>query len=319
MANVVRWRTILTLLGGDRRPVASVGGQEGALAPGVQLGDGTSIQATHEAISPSALNDTEWSLGHSSAARLRWSKLSLVREYEADALGDPDPAWRGPEPRSVQDSAAHLLLSDWLALWLVRPVDLGPAFLLHMEDRSNGWILRHITHLDEFVAVPHERSDAFSTADLEKARHVAEALRARPYGTPLGVALTVTHHALTQHIWEFRYAVLWMALEMLLGAKDGGEVTRTLATRAAVLLEDSLTARERRAKAVRVLYGARSKIVHGRAFGSDDPTLVASLRESESLLRDVLRRVLLEPALSAAFDGSDRDAFLERLVLGGSK
>lgn len=319
MAGVVRWRTILTLLGANRRRVTASSAEEDALHAGAGLGAGASIQATRQVISQSTLNDAERALGHSGAVRLRQSELALVREYEADALGDPDPTWRGPEPRSVQDSAAHLLLSDWLALWLVRPVDLGPAFLLHMEDRSDGWTLRQITHLDEFVAVPHERPGVFSIGDLEEARHVAEALRARPYGTPLGVALTVTHHALTQHIWEFRYAVLWMALEMLLGPNDAGEVTRTLATRAAVLLEDSLTAREGRAKAVRRLYGARSKIVHGKAFGSEDPTLVASLRDSESLLRDVLRRVLREPSLAAAFDGAGRDAFLERLVLGGTK
>ena len=70
-----------------------------------------------------------------------------------------------------------------------------------------------------------------------------------------------------------------IALEILYGLGDGGEVQHKLATRAAQFLGASADERYRLFKAVKSLYAMRSDIVHGRSAGLEklDPVLSSAL------------------------------------------
>jgi hypothetical protein len=49
------------------------------------------------------------------------AKHALVAEYEASSIGEPDPAWKGGEPRSIQEGNHEAAMLGNMALWLVQP------------------------------------------------------------------------------------------------------------------------------------------------------------------------------------------------------
>ena len=42
---------------------------------------------------------------------------ALVAEYDAQAIGEPDPSWTGKEPKSIQDVKAEAAILANIALW----------------------------------------------------------------------------------------------------------------------------------------------------------------------------------------------------------
>ena len=56
---------------------------------------------------------------------------SLVAEYGAKAIGEPDPAWVGQEPRSIQCTKSDSAILANLALWLVQPSKVCYTTVLH--------------------------------------------------------------------------------------------------------------------------------------------------------------------------------------------
>src|SRR5258708_5863816 len=52
---------------------------------------------------------------------------AFVLTYPADALGSPDPDWKGPQPKSIQEAKYEVGLMANLALWLAKasPVCFG--------------------------------------------------------------------------------------------------------------------------------------------------------------------------------------------------
>src|SRR5512147_2075028 len=49
------------------------------------------------------------------------AKHALVAEYEAEAIGEPDPNWKGTQPKSIQDLKFQSAMLANLALWLRQP------------------------------------------------------------------------------------------------------------------------------------------------------------------------------------------------------
>jgi len=49
---------------------------------------------------------------------------ALVAEYEAAAIGQLDPTWKGREPKSIQEVKAEKATLANLALWLMHPTPI---------------------------------------------------------------------------------------------------------------------------------------------------------------------------------------------------
>jgi hypothetical protein len=46
---------------------------------------------------------------------------ALVSEYEASAIGHPDPGWGGLQPKSIQDLRFQSAMLANMAIWLMQP------------------------------------------------------------------------------------------------------------------------------------------------------------------------------------------------------
>src|SRR5262249_11941342 len=53
--------------------------------------------------------------------RVSEARYAFVATYGAHALGDPDPDWKGDEPRAIQDAKYEAGVMANLALWLAKP------------------------------------------------------------------------------------------------------------------------------------------------------------------------------------------------------
>lgn len=70
-------------------------------------------------------------LGFSESHAVVDSQYCLIAEYEAKAIGEPDPRWTGPQARSVQydKSEAGALANS--AIWLTQPCAICYTSVLH--------------------------------------------------------------------------------------------------------------------------------------------------------------------------------------------
>src|ERR1035438_8243608 len=62
---------------------------------------------------------------------IRGASHALVLCYEVDALGRPNPDWKGAWPRTIQETKYEIGAMANLALWLCRPSPVCFAVVLH--------------------------------------------------------------------------------------------------------------------------------------------------------------------------------------------
>src|ERR1035437_7140071 len=59
------------------------------------------------------------------------AKLALITEYPASAIGEPDPNWKGKEPRSIQKIKSESAILASIALWLTQPSTVCYTLTFH--------------------------------------------------------------------------------------------------------------------------------------------------------------------------------------------
>ena len=69
----------------------------------------------------SGLKDLSWNKRNG----IKKSRYALYIEYVADALGSPDPNWKGNNLRSIQDTADEKISLAYLSMWLAKPSPLS--------------------------------------------------------------------------------------------------------------------------------------------------------------------------------------------------
>ena len=62
---------------------------------------------------------------------------ALALTYPAESLGSPDPDWRGPEPKSIQEAKYEIGLMANFALWLTKPSPL--CFFVVLRTNHQLW------------------------------------------------------------------------------------------------------------------------------------------------------------------------------------
>jgi len=243
------------------------------------------------------------------------SNVALTVEYDANSLGETDPTWGGPEPRSVQAAALEAIVNANLALWLVRPSAFGFEVAMHFDRPGDPTSCRSAFSIEPLKPGPTDLEEMLSIDDVLAACQVHSALQTlKPFST-VWMASRLLWKALTEATWEMRLLFIWVGLEALYGPDSGQETTHQLAERIALFLaRDRVEARQffRTAKSS---YRMRSKVAHGNRIASlTRGEFGPILRNAETLLRRTLDKIVLDQEHLRIFCSSRRDEFLSELI-----
>mgnify|MGYP005856332247 CR=1 FL=1 len=287
--------------------------KNGLIAPPIDLANGVSLVAMPNwARSDAALDVLSWN----KKTRVQENcRFALYVEYEATALGTPDPDWRGPEPRPIQDHAGELLTLANLALWLARPARIPVEVVLHFDRPGDGTSIRESSAFDGLLPHVRDLEAQFTSDDLSLAMKLNESLVALTRGATTWTATRLLWKALQERMWEARFLLEWIALEALFGSSNPQETTFRLSQRVAFFLADSRERARELFNIAKTGYGWRSKTVHGlrlSKLSQDDSAEIS--HQAECLLRETFCRVLTDPELVAQFDGNSREDFLDSLI-----
>lgn len=237
---------------------------------------------------------------------------AFVATYEAAALGDPDPAWTGADPKSIQETKYELCVLANLALWLSRPCPVNFRVVIHAPQFGADPVAQQISWHSPLLSHPKDVESRITAAEIPLATRLHLSLVALGREGAVWTAVRATWAGLQMNIEAIRYALFWIALEALFGPEDAREITYRLSQRVAFFLGGDRA----EAKALFALakkgYGFRSKIVHGR--WKEEPDSETRMAEAEDLVRRSLVRVLEDEELRETFSGKGREPFLDDLV-----
>jgi len=236
----------------------------------------------------------------------------FVAEYEAASLGEPDPAWKGPQRKSIQETKYELTVLGNLALWLSRPSLVCFNVVLHAPQIGGQPFVQRLEQHSTLLCHPQDIGNTLSAEDIDFARMLHSSLALLPRGNAMWTAVRATWSALQMNEEEVRYLLFWIALEALFGPEDAREMTFRLSQRVSLFLaENPSEARDLFARA-KTGYAFRSKVAHGR--WKENPDGLALMAEVETFVRRSLVGLLQDPELTKTFLGNDREPYLDDLV-----
>jgi hypothetical protein len=242
---------------------------------------------------------------------IKEARHAFVAEYEAASLGDPDPNWCGPKPKSIQDSKTELCILANLAFWLSRPSRACFTLVIHAPV-FEAPVAQQINCHRPLLCHPNDMKNVFSIDDIELARTLHVGLLKIPRPNPIWTAAHSAWIALHMNVPEVRYALWWIALEALFGPSDARELSYRLAQRISLFLAASRIEAKATFPKVKAAYAFRSKIVHGRWHRS--PKSDEFMADTEQFARLSLNRILCDAELAKTFYQSEREAYLDDLV-----
>lgn len=258
-------------------------------------------------------------LGFSDSQAVVDSQWCLIAEYDANAIGEPDRRWTGPETRSVQYDKSEGGAMANLAIWLAQPCAVCYTSVLHgLRQEVPGMprsvpMLQQIETHTSLYCHPHDLDRVPNVDQLRRAGEIFDLLRAVSRGNALWSGLRSTWAGLLMPHRDIRYSLLWVGIEALLGPDNSGsEITYKLSQRIAFLISSSSVEAKENFRTARECYQTRSQIVHGR--WNNDPKMDNRMAETERLARACLLRALSTSELRQTFSSKDRDRFLEDLV-----
>jgi Apea-like HEPN len=252
------------------------------------------------------------------------AKHALVAEYEAEAIGQPDPQWKGTKPKSIQDLKCESAILANLALWLRQPSPVRFTVGFHtllwprhgQSERSP--IIQRIEPQSPLFCHPKDFRNPVNANHVIEAAELHVALSQIPRNNRMWEALRATWAGLTMYDPDRRYPFFWMALESLFGRdKPDGHLTRKLSRRIAFFLADNYADTQALFDMTMRCYDMRSKIVHGR--WDNDPKIDSVMAETEAIIRTSLRNIMADPKAVATFLSTRRDKFLSDLITKKSK
>lgn len=246
---------------------------------------------------------------------IRDAELTFAVEYEADALGSPDPEWKGAVPRSIQSTVAEKISLASIALWLAKPSRLTCGPILDFGRKGDSASLRRAGSLRPVLIREDEDENVPTAQDFAQAGQLLDAILSLRRDATIWIAIRMLIPALTESVWESRFLWQWVMLEALFGPESPNETTYRLAQRIGLFVGDEPDDRRRLFDEAKQAYSWRSKIVHGLRLSKLTPEKAAELTTiTEHLIRIALVRVLLTPEYVRQFDGKGRDKFLDGLI-----
>lgn len=242
-------------------------------------------------------------------------KFCIMVEYEAEALGSPDPHWQGEKPIAIQQSALDKIHYVNLALWLVKPSGFNFNTVFHVQ-KNGKWSLRELSEVSPLCPLPDYEDVEHTKADFELATKLYESLRGLAIEDTVHTAVQSTIRALMETGWTLRYLLFWLAVESLFGAtKDRGETAYRLSQRVAFFLGENPEQAHSLFLKVKSGYKWRSNIVHGlRLSKLTSDKSKDLLLELEGYVRNAMLKILTDIKLITFFEGKDRESFLDDLI-----
>ncbi len=152
--------------------------------------------------------------------RVKEAKHALVSEYEADSYGFPDPDWKGPKARSIQELRFQSAFLAGTALWLTQPSIVSFTIAFHALTVLNGHRVDppFIIHTDRegpYYAHPKDQGNPFELRHAIRAANLCKILETVPRKTPVWASLRSLSAALLSYFPDYRYPLFWQALESL--------------------------------------------------------------------------------------------------------
>lgn len=232
---------------------------------------------------------------------------------EAAALGDPEPDWKGPDPKSIQETKyEHAVLANF-ALWPSRPCPVHFIIVLHARQfDSEPTVQQTVRCSSRLLCHPRDKEGRITAENLALAARLHGSLLAITRDTALWTAVRATWAGLQMNIETIRYVLFWIALEAMFGPEDAREITYRLSQRVAFFLSKDRNEAKQLFATTKNGYGFRSKIVHGR--WKEDRNSEQHMAEAESVVRRSLVRILEDPELTKTFSERRRESFLDDLV-----
>lgn len=243
------------------------------------------------------------------------AELAFTSEYEADALGSPDLAWKGSVPRGIQASIGEKFALANVALWLVKPTRLTARSVMHFSRKGDPTSLRQFAAVNPVLISDSESDNAPTVEDIERAGEILKLIVALPRNATLWTAIRTLTRAVAEGGWEVRYLLQWIVLEALFGPDNPNETTYRLAQRIGLFLGSSAEDRRRIFDEARQAYGWRSRIVHGSRLSKLTSEKSLELSATiEAIVRAAITKILSSPSLVLQFDGDERDNRLDDLI-----
>lgn len=266
---------------------------------------------------PDWLRQDGWAdmLSFSDRETLKQLQYAFVVEYEASSSAASDPAWDGPEPRTIQDAKHELATLANLAMWIVKPSPAGYELVFHAPRWGDGWNIQNVEKYPRIRCHARDRYAMLANHDLEQAIGLHEALCALPRRNSVRTAIHSTWAALQAGNPEVRYFLLWAALEALFGAEGESESAGRLARGIGAFVSVGRSEERESTRKVENALRFRRRLAHGLWSGQAE--LGDLGYETENLVRLALDRVLRDDALTVRFcSGRDRESYLDELLLG---
>jgi hypothetical protein len=239
---------------------------------------------------------------------------ALVMTYPAEALGSPDPDWKGQRPKSIQETKYETGLMANFALWLAKGSPACFSLVLHARHYGDERSLQRIERCSELLCHPSDVETRISDADVPRAIALHTALLQVQVvrDTSAWTAFRAAWAGLQMNIESVRCLLFWVALEALFGPEDGREITFRLAQRVGFFLGATREEARQLFETAKAGYGFRSKIVHGH--WKQDPMATQRMAEAENLFRRAYTRILETPGFVETFSTKKREAFLDGLA-----
>jgi hypothetical protein len=266
----------------------------------------------------------DWAKSKEALEWLSWPKRKRVLnfthfcfsiEYQAASLGDPDPDWEGPEPRSMQSKVEELITLANLAIWLVCPSPIGFEVVLHFDRPGDGTSQRHAYSRESLLTHVRDQDAEPTTQNFQLAATLHPALINLRRNRTIWTAARVLWKALHEHMWEVRFLLSWVAMEALYGSTNPQETTYRLSQRAAFFLGANRNEARDLFQITKSGYGWRSMVVHGLRLSKLTPEESEKIAyEAETLLRRTFLRILENPEMVTRFDSSNREKYLDSLL-----
>lgn len=240
------------------------------------------------------------------------------REFGLAIVGQYDAENSDSEPEARQKELNDQILLVPFAFWCAQPSSFTGGRIVHYLISDDGSSIR-TTRGARVIPLPSETSAIYGADDVVKATKLFGVITALSRDGTLRAVIRMVHKALTESMWDVRFALHWVALEALYGVSSKGELRFRLSTHLALFLGANEEERKALAKKAKGLYDIRSKIVHGLQYsGVTRDQAVAYCGEVEVLVRSSLVKILLGNDRET-FDSRKRDEYFNALIFRDRK
>lgn len=242
------------------------------------------------------------------------AQYMLTSEYEANSLGEPDLEWKGEKTRSRQEMALERIVIANLALWIVKPSQLGFGLVLHIQNGDTK-ILRESFSTQLLSPHINDNDNYLKIKDFDEARQLNLIIQNLQRRGSVWIAIWTLREALISTLRQVRFLLLWVVLEALFGTNDG-EITYRISQRICFFLCSSRETALQLFEAAKVSYKWRSKTIHGmRLEGFKAEESAQILYNTEDFVRRSLNKILTNPELVKIFtNNKEREKYLDELV-----